>query len=174
MNIKEKLATQIPEVRERVSNLLKENGDVVVGNVTIAQVFGGMRNVKSLVTDISYVDPVEGIRFRGYTIPEVIKKLPKPQGAEMPYVGGVYYLLLTGEIPTEEQALGIEDEWKHRGSVPQHVFDVIQAMPSDAHPMALFSLAILSLQPDSESHSIFFRPRCCKWDRKLHRVVSVC
>jgi citrate synthase len=149
MNIRDTLAAQLPEIREQVRKLVKENGDVVVGDVTIAQVFGGMRDVKSLVTDISYVDPVEGIRFRGFTIPEVIEKLPKPPHAEMPYVGGVYYLLLTGEIPTEEQALGIEDEWKHRGDVQQYVFDVIHAMPSDTHPMALFSIAILSMQPDS-------------------------
>lgn len=149
MNIKEKLAAQLPEMREHVRKLLKDYGDVVVGDVTIGQVLGGMRDVKGLVTDISYVDPVEGIRFRGFTIPEVIEKLPKPHNADMPYVGGLYYLLLTGEIPTEAQALDIEGEWKHRGEVPQYVFDVIHAMPHDTHPMALFSIAVLSMQPDS-------------------------
>ncbi len=55
--------------------------------------------VKSLVTDISYLDPQEGIRYRGYTLPEVFEKLPKAPGAEMPYVEGLYFLLLTGDIP---------------------------------------------------------------------------
>ena len=96
MNIKDKLAAQLPGWRERVRNLIKESGDVKVGEVTIGQVYGGMRDVRGLVTDISYVDPVEGIRFRGFTIPEVIERLPKPKGAEMPYVGGLYYLLLIG------------------------------------------------------------------------------
>ena len=32
------------------------------------------RQVKSLVSDISYVDPNEGIRMRGYTIPEMLEK----------------------------------------------------------------------------------------------------
>jgi citrate synthase len=149
MNIKDTLAAQLPDIREQVRKLVKESGDVIVGEVTIGQVFGGMRDVKSLVTDISYVDPVEGIRFRGFTIPEVIEKLPKPEDAEMPYVGGVYFLLLTGNIPTEADALGIEEEWNHRREVPQYVFDVIQAMPHDTHPMALFSIAVLSMQPDS-------------------------
>ena len=108
-----------------------------------------MRDVKSLVTDISYVDPVEGIRFRGYTIPEVLAKLPKPQGAEMPYVGGLYYLFLVGSVPTAEQALDVEAEWRKRGKVPQYVFDAIQAMPADAHPMTLFTLAVLTLQRES-------------------------
>ena len=78
MDLKEKLAASLPEWRERVKKLLEESGEVVVGDVTISQVYGGMRDVKALVTDISYVDPNEGIRLRGYTIPEVLEKLPKP------------------------------------------------------------------------------------------------
>ena len=149
MSLNEKIEQQLPEWRERVRKLIKEKGDVKVGEVTISQVYGGMRDVKSLVTDISYVDPVEGIRFRGYTIPEVIAKLPKPPGAEMPYVGGLYYLFLVGSIPTMEQALDVEAEWRKRGKVPQYVFDAIRAMPVDAHPMTLFTLAVLTLQRES-------------------------
>ena len=149
MLLQEKIEQQLPEWRERVRKLIKDNGEVKVGEVTISQVYGGMRDVKSLVTDISYVDPVEGIRFRGYTIPEVLDKLPKPDGAEMPYIGGLYYLFVVGEIPSKEKAIEVENEWKKRGSVPQYVFDVINALPSDAHPMTLFTLAVLTLQRES-------------------------
>lgn len=149
MRLKEKLEAQIPAWRERVKKLVKESGDVKVGDVTISQVYGGMRDVKGLVTDISYVDPVEGIRLRGFTIPELLDKLPKPKGAEMPYVGGLYTLLLTGDVPSAEEALEIEDEWKRRSQVPEYVHKVIQAMPADTHPMTLFSQAVLSLQNES-------------------------
>jgi citrate synthase len=149
MILKEKVAAQLPELRERVKKLVKESGNVKVGEVNIGQVYGGMRDVKSLVTDISYVDPNEGIRFRGQTIPEVLASLPKPPGAEMPYVGGLYYLLLVGEYPTEAQALEVEAEWKARMQVPQYVFDVLKAMPVDSHPMTMFSAAILTLQRES-------------------------
>jgi citrate synthase len=149
MLLNEKIEQQLPEWRERVKKLVKDSGDVVVGEVTISEVYGGMRNVKSLVTDISYVDPAEGIRFRGYTIPEVLQKLPKPDGAEMPYIGGLYYLFLLGEIPTVEQAIEVEKEWKKRSKVPDYVFEVIRALPADAHPMTLFTLAVLTLQRES-------------------------
>lgn len=149
MTINEKLASLLPEWRNRVGKLVKENGDVKVGEVTISQVYGGMRDVKSMVTDISYVDPGEGIRLRGYTIPEVLEKLPKPSGAEMPYVGGLYYLFLIGEFPTEKDALEVENEWKGRSKIPQFVFDVLRSMPPDSHPMMLFSSAILALQHES-------------------------
>lgn len=150
MILKEKIQDQLPAWRERVKKLLKEKGDIKVGEVTIAQVYGGMRDVKSLVSDISYVDPAEGIRFRGYTIPEVIEKLPKPKGANMPYVGGLYYLFMVGDIPSIDQALEIEYELKERGKVPQYVFDAIRALPSDTHPMTLFTLAVLILQRESQ------------------------
>lgn len=149
MILKEKISAQLPEWRERVKKLVKESGNVKVGEVNIAQVYGGMRDVKSLVTDISYVDPSEGIRFRGHTIPDVVAKLPKPPGAEMPYVGGLYYLLLVGEFPSVEEVQAVEEEWKARMEVPQYVYQVLQALPSDTHPMTMFSTAILAMQRES-------------------------
>ncbi len=150
MILYEKILGQLPEWRERVTKLLKEHGNKVAGEVTISQVYGGMRGVRALVTDISFVDANEGIRYRGYTLPEVVEKLPKPEGAEIPYVGGLYYLLMTGELPTEAQALEVEASWATRSHVPRHVFKVLRDMPEDTHPMALFSQAILTLQTDSE------------------------
>ncbi len=96
MILQDKLAEQIPAWRERVKKLIADSGEVKVDEVTISQIYGGMRNIKSLVTDISYVDPAEGIRLRGYTIPELLEKLPCLPGADMPMVGGLYYLLLVG------------------------------------------------------------------------------
>lgn len=149
MKIKEKFATQLSDMRTRIRRLVTESGDTKVGDVTIAQLYGGMRGVKSLVTDISYVDPLEGIRFRGYTIPELLESLPKPEGAEMPLTGGLYFLFITGEIPSFEEAIEVEDIWGERGDVPSYVFDVIKAMPGDAHTMTLFSQAILAMQSES-------------------------
>jgi citrate synthase len=149
MSLKDTFAEELPAWRERVQQLLKESGDVKVGEVTISQVYGGMRDIKSLVTDISYVDPDEGIRFRGYTIPEVIEKLPKPPGAEMPYSGGLYFLLMIGRMPTEKEALEVEEEWHRRMDVPPYVFEVLKAMPRGTSPLALFSQAVLAMQQES-------------------------
>ncbi len=148
-NLKEKLAAKIEAWRPRTTKLLKEYGDVKVGEVSIKQVIGGMRGVKCLTTDISYLDPYEGIRFRGYTIPEVLAKLPKKEGAEKPYVEGFFHLLLTGDIPTEEDVAEINSEFAKRSRVPQYIFDVLRAMPRDSHPMAMFSAAVTTLQRES-------------------------
>ncbi len=147
--LKEKLGKKIEEWRPRTTKLLKDHGDVKVGEVTIAQVIGGARGIKSLTTDISYLDPFEGIRFRGFTIPEVMEKLPKVPGSEMPYVEGFFYLLLTGDVPTEKDAKEVAEEFKKRAEVPEYVFNVLRQLPPDSHPMAMFSTAIIAMQRES-------------------------
>lgn len=150
MVIEEKLQSIIPEWRIRITTLQKEHGDKKVDEVTIGQVLGGMRDVKGLWSDISSVDPEEGIRFRGFTIPEVLSKLPKLPDMEMPLVGGLYYLLLTGEIPELVDAVGIEDEWKNRSKVPLYVQQALRNLSDQTPSMTMFSIAILSLQGESQ------------------------
>ena len=147
--LKEVLRKKIDAHRPRTTRLVKEFGDVKLGDVTIAQTIGGARGIKSLVTDISYLDPFEGIRFRGLTIPETFAALPKVPGSDQPYVEGFWYLLLTGDVPTMEQTLEVVEDWKSRSTVPQYVYDVLNAMPSDTHPMTMFSSAVLAMQHDS-------------------------
>jgi len=148
-NLKQKLSKKIEEWRPRTTRLLKEYGDQKIGECTVAQAIGGMRGVKCLVTDISYLDPNEGIRFRGYTIPEALEALPKPAGVEAPYVEGHLWLLLTGDIPTADEAKALADDLKARSKVPKYVFDLLRALPPDSHPMAMFSAAIVGMQRES-------------------------
>lgn len=147
--LKEKLRKKIEEWRPRTARLIKEFGNVKVDEVDIGQVIGGARDIKSLVTDISYLDPFEGIRFRGLTIPEVMEKLPKVPGGEMPFVEGFYFFLLTSEIPTQDDIKEVTMEFSRRKIVPTYVFDILKAMPHDSHPMVMFSTAILSMQRES-------------------------
>jgi len=147
--LKEKLRQKIEAWRPRTAKLVKEHGDVKLGDVTIGQAIGGARGVKCLVTDISYLDPLEGIRFRGYTIPETLERLPKVPGSEMPYVEGHVYLLLTGDIPTMDEVVEVAEEFRKRKAVPQYVFDILRAMPRDTHPMTMLSAAILAMQRES-------------------------
>ena len=150
MALKDVLKKKIEEHRPRTTKLLKEHGDAKVGEVTIAQAIGGARGVRCLVTDISYLDPHEGIRFRGRTIPEVMKIIPKPQGKDYPYVEAFWHYLITGEVPTDQETKEIVEEFKKRRSLPQYVIDVLRAMPRDTHPMTMFSAAILSMQRESK------------------------
>jgi citrate synthase len=150
MILHDKISTQLPAWRERVKTLVKEHGDKVIDQVTVGQVYGGMRDIKSMVTDVSFVNPATGITFRGMSIPEVLSKLPKPRGAKIPYVGGLYYLLMTGEVPNRAQAEEVEHEWASRAAVPDYVYKMLRSMPKETHPMVLLSQAVLALESGSK------------------------
>ncbi len=147
--LKQKLFQKIEEHRPRTTKLLKEHGDTKLQEITIEQAIGGARGIKCLVTDISYLDPEEGIRFRGKTIPETFAALPKVPGSDYPFVEGFWSFLLTGEMPSMQETLAVVEDFKARSQVPQYVFDVLRAMPRDTHPMTMFSAAILSMQRES-------------------------
>ncbi|HEX9011265.1 MAG TPA: citrate (Si)-synthase, partial [Holophagaceae bacterium] len=148
--LKTRLLEKIQEHRPRTAALVKEHGKVVIDEVTIDQCIGGARDVRCLVTDISYLDPQEGIRFRGKNIPETFAALPKAKGGEYPTVESFWYFLLTGEIPTQAEADEVLADFQSRAKVPAYVFDILKAMPKDSHPMAMLSTAVLAMQKESQ------------------------
>ena len=148
-SLKTTLLKKIEEHRPRTTRLVKEFGDTKVGEVTIAQAIGGARGVRCLVTDISYLDPEEGIRFRGKTIPETFEAMPKVPGSEYPYVEGFWYFLMTGEVPTMDDTLEVVADFKARRALPDYVKAILRTMPRDTHPMTMFSAGILSMQRES-------------------------
>ena len=149
MRIQERIAAQLPAWRERVNRLKKEYGTLKVGDVTLDQIYGGIRDVQIQVSDISYVDPMEGIRLRGYSIPEIVDLLPRVPGTNYPMAGALYYLLLADTLPTEQEALEVEENWRKRSQLPGYLVDILKAMPESSHPMTMFSTAIMALQNDS-------------------------
>jgi len=132
-----------------IKEMLKEHGNKKVGEVTLSQVYQGMRGITGLVTETSLLDAQEGIRFRGYTIPELQKKLPKAPGGDEPLPEGLFYLMLIGELPTEEDVAHVTSVWQRRSHVPQHVFNTIDALPLTAHPMTMYVTGVMALQTES-------------------------
>jgi citrate synthase len=147
--LKEKFAAKMVPMRERVQKILKEHGEMKIGDVSVAQAYGGMRSVKCMVWETSALDPIEGIRFRGFTIPELREKLPKAPGGAEPLPEGIFYLLLTGDLPTDADVKEITAEWQKRSALPAYLLDTLKSLPKDMHPMTQFSLGILALQKDS-------------------------
>jgi len=150
MALKEILKQKIEEHRPRTARLQKEFGKVKIDEVTIEQCIGGARDVRCLVTDISYLDPQEGIRFRGKNIPETFEALPKAPGSAYPTVESFWFFLLTSDVPTEAQVAEVAAEWKTRQVVPQYVFDAVRALPRESHPMVMLSVGLMAMQKDSK------------------------
>lgn len=162
--IKERFKEKADELSEEIKTILHEHGDKKIGDVHLSQIYQGMRGVTGLVSETSLLDAQEGIRFRGFTIPELQKKLPKAPNGSEPLPEGLFYLMLMGKLPTENDANDITNAWQRRSHVPNHVFDAIDALPKSSHPMTQFVVAIMALQTES----IFVRKYSQGLNKKDH------
>lgn len=135
---------------KEIKSIIEQHGSKKVEDVTLAQVYQGMRGITGLVTETSLLDANEGIRFRGFSIPELRESLPKAEGGSEPLPEGLFYLMLIGEVPNQENVEHISATWARRSHVPNYVFDVIESFPVSAHPMTQFTAAVLALQTESK------------------------
>lgn len=137
--LKQTLAEKIPALRDEIKGFVKANANTVISEVTVAQAYGGMRGVKALVCDTSVVPPDKGLIIRGTPIGELKDQLPE----------AVFFLLVTGELPDDAAINDLTKDLKSRAKVPDYVWNTLEAMPKDSHPMAMFSLGILAMEKDS-------------------------
>lgn len=147
--IKDRFKAKSEAANAEIKGLLKEHGNKVIGEVTLSQVYQGMRGITGLVTETSLLDAQEGIRFRGYSIPELQDKLPKSPNGSEPLPEGLFYLMLLGELPTQADVEHVTAILQRRSHVPSHVFAAIDALPITAHPMTMFVTGVMALQTES-------------------------
>ncbi len=171
--LKDKLRQRIHDKRQEVKAVMRDHGEETISEVSVAQAYGGMRGVKSLVTETSALDPHEGIRFRGYSIPEIQEKLPRAKDGEQPLPEGLFHLLLTGDIPDDDEVAEVTAAWRRDEELPSHVKAALDALPDDTHPMTQLSIGILALQHES----IFARryreglPKTDYWEPMLDDAI---
>ncbi len=139
MKLKEKFAAMIPGLRDELKAIAKDHAGDKISDVTVAQAYGGMRGVKGMICDTSYVDPEKGLIIRGYPIGDLTDRLPEE----------ILFLLLTGELPTDDELDDLKADMQKRQNVPEYVWDVLRAMPPDSHPMAMLDTAILVMERES-------------------------
>ncbi len=139
------LAKKIPDWRYNYKKLLDQKGNIVIGDVTIEKALSGMRGVKGLACDTSYVTADEGLHIRGTHILDLVHILPEE----------VLHLLLTGDIPNKAMLADLQSDLKNRNEVPSYIWDILNNMPKDSHPMAMFNTAILSMQKESQFYKAY-------------------
>ena len=149
-----------------------------MGEVTVDQCIGGGRDVKCMYYETSLLDANEGIRFRGYSIPELQAKLPTfkgPAGQGEPIPEALIWLLLTAEIPTSEQARSITEELRHRAKLPAHVEPLIRSFPKGMHPMTQLSTALMACQTQSKFAAAYEKGvnKNKYWEYALEDILDV-
>ena len=133
------LSEKIPIWQDTLKNILNESGSKVISEVTVEQAVKGMRGVKSLICDTSSVSADKGLMIRNYPILDITHIIPEQ----------VLHLLMTGDLPNDEQLLDLQNQLKAHQNPPDYVWKVLEAMPSDSHPMTMLSVAIQSMRIDS-------------------------
>lgn len=127
----------------------KEHGTKSLGKVTVNAAIGGMRGLKSMVYDTSNLDHMEGIRFQGQSIPDLVEKCQKAPGGEEPLPEAVFWLLLTGDFPTDAELKTFQNELHERAHIPDSTVEMLKNQPFESHPMSDLSMGVLALQKDS-------------------------
>jgi citrate synthase len=173
--LKQKFEEKAAPLAQEIKAMLKEHGNMVIDTATIAQIYGGMRDITSMVWEPSLLDAQEGISFRGYSIPQLRELLPHAEGGQEPLPEGLFWLMLVGEIPTAEEVKWLSNQWATRATVPQHTYDMLNALPLDTHPMTQFSMAILSMQTDSIFADRYAKgmPKAEYWDAYYEDTMNL-
>ncbi|OLY84807.1 Citrate synthase, mitochondrial [Smittium mucronatum] len=148
-SLKTRVAELIPEKQAQLKEIKTKYGSKSLGETTVDMAVGGMRGIKGMLWDTSLLDPEEGIRFRGFSIPELKESLPTIVEGGEPIPEALFWLLLTGELPTAAQAKSVSEDLNSRASIPEFVNDILDRCPRDLHPMSQLSLALNALQHES-------------------------
>ncbi len=149
--LKQELEKLIPEAQQDIKDLIAAKGDTQISTVSVSQAYSGLRGIKAFVCDTSSVSADKGLIIRGYPLLDIVNILPEE----------VFFLLLTGRLPSSEELLDLQAQYSKHSKVPEYVWSVLEKMPKDSHPMTMFNLGILAMQ----NESIFRR----KYDEGMHK-----
>lgn len=97
----------------------------------------GYGNTGACKSAITFIDGEQGIlRYRGYPIEQL---------AESSSFLEVCYLLIYGNLPTQEQLTDFHYQITHHSLIHEDMKKFIEAYPATAHPMTILSSLIISL-----------------------------
>ncbi|MCW5912634.1 MAG: citrate synthase [Cyclobacteriaceae bacterium] len=106
-----------------IGNLLEETGAVTLDF--------GYKNTGATKSAITFLDGDKGIlRYRGYSIEELAAKSSFLE---------VSYLLIFGELPTQEQLKKFTNDIKNHTMVHEDIKKILDGFPSTSHPMGVLA-----------------------------------
>ena len=149
----EKLSDQVvPSYRRRIADLVAAHGKNPLGSISVSQLTHGLRDVRALVCDTSVVDPGDGLKVRGRPI-RALRGHP---------VEALFWLLLTGELPTRPELSELQAELLRRAEWPDGVETILGQVPVGTPPMSLLTILLLA----SRHRSRFAQVVCAGVDRQ--------
>ncbi|KAF8201448.1 citrate synthase-like protein [Pholiota molesta] len=144
-SLRDTLKEVIPVKQEQLKKFKAEHGNTVVGEVKVDNIIGGMRGLKAMLWEASVLDPIEGIRFHGLSIPDCQKVLPAAPGGKE----------IIPRVPTAEQTLALSKELAEKGDLPKFVEDLVDSFPKTLHPMTQLGMGVAALNHDSQFQAAY-------------------
>ncbi|KAF2135550.1 uncharacterized protein K452DRAFT_260268 [Aplosporella prunicola CBS 121167] len=173
-NLKETLKRVIPAKRELLKRV-KAHSDKKLGDLKVENALGGMRGLKAMIWEGSVLDANEGIRFHGRTIKDCQAELPKgTSGTEM-LPESMFWLLLTGEVPSTNQVRVLSRELAAKATIPRFVEQMLDNFPKDLHPMTQFACAVSALNHESKFAKMYEKGmnKADYWEPTFDDVISL-
>ncbi|KAL8671985.1 MAG: hypothetical protein Q9168_003552 [Polycauliona sp. 1 TL-2023] len=173
-DLKATLRDLIPPKRELLKKV-KSHASKTIGEVKIENTLGGMRGLKAMVWEGSVLDPNEGIRFHNHTIAECQTILPKGTTGTQMLPEAMFWLLLTGQIPSTSQVRALSRELASKSSLPRFVSTMLDNFPSDLHPMTQFAAAVSALNHTSVFAKAYEKgiPKSEYWEPTFDDSISL-
>ena len=133
-----------------VSKLLKETGNVTLDI--------GFVNTASCTSAITYIDGDAGIlRYRGYPIEQLAEKSSFLETS---------YLLIYGELPSEQELADFDQRIRRHTLLHEDLKAFFGGFPRDAHPMPVLSSAVSAL-------STFYQDSLDPFDEEQVEISTV-
>jgi len=172
--LKSQLAAVAPAKIELLKKLKSEKPKPI-GNVEVSNVIGGMRGLRSIIWEGSELDANTGITFHGKTIAECQEILPKHNGKGEMLPEAMFWFLLTGNVPTQEQTDELSALLAERGELPEYVTNLLDSLAPQTHPMSQFTAAVAALNNESTFAKAYERgiPKSEYWEYTFDDVLTL-
>ena len=128
----------------------------------------GFKNTGSTQSGITFLNGEAGIlRYRGYAIEDL---------AEKAHFLEVAYLIIFGKLPTQEEFKNFSSDIKEHLSLPENVKQMLNAFPTNSHPMGMLSSIICSLSGFYPESLDPYRPEDLKeltYKRLIAKIATI-
>jgi len=148
-SLKSVFSKSLPSLRSRLQSFRQSHGSNTIAQVTFNHLFTGL-NVPILFHATARLDPEKGLFLRSIPIREISTILPKTEPHSIqPTIESIFWLLLTGEVPTVAEVDGLKSDLSNRSFISEDLERFIKDLPNDLSPMAQYSMALLYMSRSS-------------------------
>ncbi|KIY70008.1 citrate synthase [Cylindrobasidium torrendii FP15055 ss-10] len=147
--LKDVIKEAIPKKQEQLKALKAKHANTSIGDIKVENVIGGMRGLRAMLWDSSVLDPQEGIRFHGLSIPDCKKALPAAAGGKEMIPESMLWLLMSGKVPSEAETRALSKDLAERGKLPDYIAKLVDSFPSHLHPMTQLGMAVAAMNHES-------------------------